>query len=76
MDNLDPRLRDFIIFCVRRRGKDWPAIYDEMAVVAGQRLFNGLGYDDLKQLGLSLRVSNLDETIQLVKHVIAQYGQN
>ena len=73
MNNLNPQLREFILFCFRRSGKDWPAIYDEMAIVAGQRLFNGLGHDELKQLGLSLRVSNLDETIQLVKQVVAQH---
>jgi len=72
MDNLDPQLREFILFCFRRCGKEWPAIYDEMAVVAGQKLFNGLGHDELKQMGLSLRVSNLDRTIQLVKQVISQ----
>ena len=52
------------------------AIYDEMAVVAGQRLFNGLGHEELKQLGLSLRVGNLDKTIKLVNQVVAQYEQN
>ena len=73
MNNLNPQLREFILFCFRRCGKDWPAIYDEMAIVAGQRLFNGLGHDELKQLGLSLRVNNLDETSQLVKQVVAQH---
>lgn len=76
MDAINPQLRDFILFCVRWRGREWPAIYDEMASVAGQRLFHDLGYDELKQLGLSLRVSNLDETIRLVKQAIAQYEQN
>ena len=75
MNSLDPQLRDFILFCVERRGKEWPALYDEMAVVAGQRLFNDLGYTELKQLGLSLRVNGLDETIQLVGQAIAQDEQ-
>ena len=39
MNSLDPQLRDFILFCVDRRGADWPVLYDEMACVAGQRLF-------------------------------------
>ena len=67
MNSLDPQLRDFILFCIERRGEDWPAIYDEMARVAGQRLFRGLGYTELKKLGLSLSLNGLDETIQLVK---------
>jgi len=72
---LDPQLRDFILFCVERRGSDWPALYDEMATVSGQRLFRGLGYTELKQLGLSLALDSLDETIQLVNQAIAQEEQ-
>ncbi|MBL7209351.1 MAG: hypothetical protein ISS52_04565 [Dehalococcoidia bacterium] len=71
MDSLDPRLSDFILFCVERRGREWPAIYDEMALVAGQQLFRGLGYTELKQLGLSLAASNLDTLIQQVEQVTA-----
>ena len=72
MNSLDPQLRDFILFCIERRGEDWPAIYDEMARVAGQRLFRGLGYTELKKLGLSLSLNGLDETIQLVKRATTQ----
>ena len=75
MNSLDPELRDFIMFCIERRGNNWPALYDEMAIVAGQRLFRGLGHDDLKQLGLSLALDHLDETIQLVKQAVAQGQQ-
>ena len=71
MNSLDPRVRDFILFCVERRGSQWPAIYDEMAMVAGQRLFRGLGYDELKQLGLSLAASNIDRLIQQVEQATA-----
>lgn len=75
MNSLDPQLRDFILFCVEQQGKDWPALYDEMARVAGQRLFRGLGRTELKQLGLSLALDSLDETIELVKQAIAQDQQ-
>jgi len=75
MDSLEPQLRDFILFCVERRGNNWPALYDEMAMVAGQHLFRGLGHAELKQLGLSLAVDHLDETIQLVKRAVAQDQQ-
>lgn len=71
MIQLDPKLRDFILFCVERRGSRWPALYDEMARVAGQRLFDDLGYEELKQLGLSLRVSGLDKTLEMVQQVTA-----
>jgi hypothetical protein len=72
MNSLAPELRDFILFCVDRRGADWPLLYDEMALVAGQRLFKGLGRADLEQLGLSLALDNLDRTLELVRRVVAQ----
>jgi hypothetical protein len=75
MNSLDPQLRDFILFCVERRGADWPALYDEMAMVAGQRLFNGLGRAELKQLGLSLALDSVDRTLEIVKQAIAQGQQ-
>ena len=72
MNSLDPQLRDFILFCVERHGAAWPALYDEMARVAGQRLFRGLGHAELKQLGLSLALDSLDKTIELVKKATVQ----
>ena len=75
MNSLDPQLRDFILFCVERRGADWPALYDEMAMVAGQHLFNGLGRAELKKLGLSLALDSVDRTLEIVKQAIAQGQQ-
>ncbi len=72
MNRLDPQLKEFVLFCVERRGKNWPALYDEMANVAGQRLFRGLGYIELKQLGLSLAASNLDNLIRFVERIVSQ----
>jgi hypothetical protein len=72
VDSLSPQLRDFILFCAQRRGAEWPTIYDEMTRVAGQRAFQGLGYPELKQLGLSFSLSGLDKTIQLVKQATQQ----
>ncbi len=71
MNSLDPQLREFILFCVERRCVEWPAIYDEMARVAGQRLFRGLDYTELRQLGLSLAVSNLENLVQQVAQATA-----
>jgi len=75
MDNISPQLRDFILFCAERRTPEWPAIYDEMTRVAGGKLFQGLGYKDLKQMGLSFSLSGMDKTIQLVKQVTSQDDQ-
>ena len=75
MNYLAPELRDFILFCAQRRGAEWPLLYDEMALVAGQRLFKGLGRIELEQLGLSLALDSLDRTLELVRCAVAQ-GQN
>jgi hypothetical protein len=75
MNSLAPELRDFILFCVDRRGVDWPVLYDEMACVAGQRLFKGLGRAELNQMGLSLALDSLDKTLELVKQAVAQDHQ-
>jgi hypothetical protein len=72
MNSLAPELRDFILFCVDRRGADWPVLYDEMALVAGQRLFKGMGRAELEQLGLSLTLDRLDKTLELVRRVVSQ----
>ena len=71
MQTVDPIVRDFILFCLQRRGKGWPALYDEMCRVAGQRLFRGLGYAELRKRGLSFSLVNIDDTIKLVDAVAA-----
>jgi hypothetical protein len=76
MDESSPQLREFVLFCARRRGLEWPAIYDEMTRVAGQRLFQGLGYQELKQLGLSFSLSGMEEIIRLVGQVASQYQES
>ncbi len=72
METLNPVAHDFILFCIRRQGKEWPALYDEMSWVAGHRLFRGLGYADLKKLGLSLALTNIEDTIRMVDIVTAE----
>ncbi|MFP3898211.1 MAG: hypothetical protein ACLFVD_02760 [Dehalococcoidia bacterium] len=72
MDDIPPKLRDFVLFCAQRRSPEWPAIYDEMTRVAGRKLFQGLGYTELKQMGLSFSLSSVDRTIQLVRQVTSQ----
>jgi hypothetical protein len=72
MDDIPPKLRDFIVFCAQRRSPEWPAIYDEMTRVAGGKLFQGLGYKDINQLGLSFSLSGMDKTIKWVKQVTSQ----
>ena len=69
MEPCNPVAREFILFCVNRRGKDWPALYDEMCWVAGRRLFRGLGYAELRNAGLSFGLTNIEDTLRLVDSV-------
>ena len=69
---LNPTARDFILFCIHRQGKEWPALYDEMCWVVGHRLFRGLGYAELRKLGLSLALTNIEDTIRMVDSVISE----
>ena len=75
MDTLHPQLRDFIIFCINRGGKEWPGICDEMANVAGQHLYKGMGHTELKQVGLFLGISNIDKLRRQVEQVVFQYEE-
>ena len=72
METVNPVLRDFILFCVDRHGKEWPGLYDEMCWVAGHHLFRGLGHAELRGLGLSLSLTNIEDTIRMIDSVIAQ----
>jgi len=72
METLNPVACEFIIFCIQRNGKEWPALYDEMCWVAGRRLFRGLGYAELRELGLFLSLTNIDDTIRMVDAVIIE----
>lgn len=72
METLNPVARGFILFCIHRQGKEWPALYDEMCWVAGHRLFRGLGYADLRKLGLSLALTNIEDTIRMVDIVTSE----
>ena len=71
MESPPPVVRDFIVFCARRRSKEWLPLYDEMCRVAGQRLFQGIGHSELRQMGLSLGLGDLDQTAKLVHNVLA-----
>jgi hypothetical protein len=72
MEPLNPIARDFILFCIHRQEKEWPALYDEMCWVAGHHLFRGLGYAELRKLGFSLALTNIEDTIRMVDSVISE----
>jgi hypothetical protein len=63
---------DFISFCLSRRAVDWPFLYDEMCFVASNKLYRGLGYEELREVGLDLALSGLVKTSRIANEVIRQ----
>ena len=72
MENSNSLAGEFISFCIERNGQEWPALYDEMCWVAGRRLFRGLGYEELRKLGLSLSLTGIDDTIRMIDGVTTE----
>ncbi|ACZ61466.1 hypothetical protein [Dehalococcoides mccartyi] len=72
MEDLNVSALEFVSFCHRRCGQEWPELYDEMCRVAGRRLYRGMGYYELNNLGIPLDLANLDNTLALVD----QYKSN
>jgi len=72
MGTINPIAYEFIRFCIQRQGKEWPVLYDEMCRVAGQRLFRGLSYTELRKLGLSLSLTGIEDTIKMVDAVASK----
>ncbi len=73
VEGLDERIAqvaiDFIMFCFERRGAGWPFLYDEMCYVAGNRLYRGLGYEELRDVGLDFTLGGLGKTSRLVNEL-------
>jgi hypothetical protein len=67
---------DFITFCYMRRGAGWPSLYDEMCYVAGNRLYRGLGYEELAQAGLDFTLGGLGKTSRLVNEVTKRHARH
>lgn len=63
---------DFIAFCYARRAVDWPMLYDEMCFVAGNRLYKGLGYVELREAGLDLTLGGMSRTTRIAAEVTRQ----
>ena len=61
MENTNPIALDFVLFCSRRYGLEWPDLYDEMCWVAGHRLYKGMGYTELAQQGISFHLEGAEK---------------
>ncbi len=71
-ENPHPTISEFILFCAGHCGREWLPLYDEMCRVAGRRLFKGLGYAELKGLGLFLDLNEVHKTAEMVTRTLAQ----
>ena len=69
-ETTNPTVHEFIMFCAERRGREWLPLYDEMCRVASRRFFKGLGYAELRKLGLFLGLTDLDRTAALVSRTL------
>jgi hypothetical protein len=49
----------FIRFCHRRRGAEWPELYDEMCGVAARREYRGWGHDELAARGVTFSLREM-----------------
>ncbi|HEY7623685.1 MAG TPA: hypothetical protein VIA63_01520 [Candidatus Limnocylindria bacterium] len=65
---------DFITFCLARRAVEWPFLYDEMCYVASNKLYRGLGYEELREAGIDLTLSGLVRTSRIANEVTRRRG--
>ena len=63
---------EFVRFCYRRRRVGWPALYDEMSAVAARGTFQGLGYGDLAERGVSFCLADLPRLAALTQRVVSE----
>jgi hypothetical protein len=66
MEQPNQTAADFVQFCQSRTGHQWPALYDEMCRVAAKRLYKGMGYAELRKVGLSFGLGGLDNTARFL----------
>ena len=59
----------FIRFCYRRRRTGWPELYDEMCSVAGRRLYNGWGFQELADIGIGFSLFETPTLAALAREI-------
>jgi hypothetical protein len=67
-----PTVREFILFCAERCGREWLPLYDEMSRVAGRHSFKGLGHAELKGMGFSLGLTEVHKTAEMVMGILSR----
>jgi hypothetical protein len=68
MSEADGLAFEFACYIANRvpRETPWTRVYDEMCRVARSRAFRGMGYAELAEAGVSLSITGLDRTCQLL----------
>ncbi|MBM4420145.1 MAG: hypothetical protein FJ034_00880 [Chloroflexi bacterium] len=64
-----PLAVEFVQFCFSRRAVGWPQLYDEMCYAASNKLFQGLGYEELREAGIDFTLGGLQRTARLATEV-------
>ena len=64
-----PLAIEFVAFCFARKAVGWPQLYDEMCYVAGNKLFQGLGYEELREAGLDFTLAGMGRTSRMASEV-------
>src|SRR5664279_5781578 len=65
----------FIRFCYRRRRTGWPELYDEMCAVAGRRLYNGWGFQELADIGIGFSLFETPTLAALARAVALEESE-
>jgi hypothetical protein len=71
-DHWRPEIVDFVRQAYRRRPVPWPALYDELCLLASRGLFRGLGFAELAELGLSFSLCELPKLARLAEWVASE----
>ncbi len=67
-----PDVVAFIRYCHRRRGANWPELYDEMCAVAARREFNGWDHEELAARGLAFSLFEMPRLAGWCRTVLAR----
>ena len=63
---------EFIRFCYRRRRVGWPVLYDEMCAVASRGAYQGMGFAELADHGITFCLSDMPKFHAMLERVIAE----
>jgi hypothetical protein len=62
----------FVRFCYRRRRVGWPELYDEMCAVAGRRLYEGWGPEELDGEGIGFGLAEMPSLAVFVRSILEE----